>query len=407
MDEKQLPKLSSYRWVILAIISLMDATSSYIQYQISALATQVMPALHIAPAQFQSLLMAPMFVAVFLSIPAGSLGDKYGAKKIVTFGCFVSLIGAYGRIIATNFATMMIMLLLFGVYMALLSANALKIFGIWFKQDTKLAMGVFFASASIGIMLTQLTSHMFPSVKAAYIFSSTLLLILTVCWILFVKEKPEGEEVPPVQAQAPQAKPESAMKYFKVVARSKKTWLVGLAGGLGVAASESFSGILPQAFAARGMTPAAGSMIAAIATIGSLCGSLFGPGLINKAKKAKPVMIVFTLIGGFLMAMTWFIPLGLPLTIALILGGLFGAMTGPIMNSMPIQFPEVGPKYAGSAGGLVSTVSLLLSSCLPTVIGLIAGRNYELTFIIQGIFFAITAIIIGILPDANGSRPRK
>ncbi|MEB3362894.1 MFS transporter [Lactobacillus sp. R2/2] len=167
--------------------------------------------------------------------------------------------------------------------MALLNANALKIFGSWFKQDTKLAMGVFFASASIGIMLTQLTSHMFPSVKAAYIFSSTLLLILTVCWILFVKEKPEGEEIPPAQAQ--QAKPESAMKYFKVVARSGKTWLVGLAGGLGVAASESFSGILPQAFAARGMTPAAGSMIAAIATIGSLCGSLFGPGLINKAKK--------------------------------------------------------------------------------------------------------------------------
>lgn len=52
--------------------------------------------------------------------------------------------------------------------------------------------------------------------------------------------------------------------------------------------------------------------------------------LINKAKKAKPVMIVFTLIGGFLMAMTWFIPLGLPLTIALILGGLFGAMTGQL-----------------------------------------------------------------------------
>ncbi|MEB3362893.1 hypothetical protein SDC49_01935 [Lactobacillus sp. R2/2] len=119
------------------------------------------------------------------------------------------------------------------------------------------------------------------------------------------------------------------------------------------------------------------------------------------------MMIVFTLIGGGLMALTWYIPLGLPLTIALILGGLFGAMTGPIMNSMPIQFPEVGPKYAGSAGGLVSTVSLLLSSCLPTVIGLIAGRNYEMTFIIQGIFFAITAIIIGILPDANGGRPRK
>lgn len=65
MDEKQLPKLSSYRWVILAIAALLDAISSYIQFQISALAVQIMPALHISPAQFQSLLMAPMLIAVF------------------------------------------------------------------------------------------------------------------------------------------------------------------------------------------------------------------------------------------------------------------------------------------------------------------------------------------------------
>jgi len=44
MDEKQLPKLSNYRWVILAIAALLDAISSYIQFQISALAVQIMPA---------------------------------------------------------------------------------------------------------------------------------------------------------------------------------------------------------------------------------------------------------------------------------------------------------------------------------------------------------------------------
>lgn len=402
MDEKQLPKLSSYRWVILAIAALLDAISSYIQFQISALAVQIMPALHISPAQFQSLLMAPMLIAVFLSIPAGSLADKFGAKKIVSIGLVVSVIGAYGRLVANSFITMMITLLLFGVYMALLNANTLKIFGIWFKQDTNMAMGVFFASASVGIMLSQATSSMFPSVKSAYIFSSTLLLVLAICWMLFVKDTPKGEEVP--QPQVKQGKSESSLEFFEAAAKSKKTWYVALAVGFGMGASEAFSGILPQAFAARGMSPASAGAVAAVATIGSLCGSLFGPAIINKAKKAKPLMIIITALGGLLMAVTWYIPLGMPLTIALILGGVFGAMTGPIMQAMPITFPEIGPKNAGSAGGLVGTVSLLLSYGVPVIISAIAGKNYAMTFVIQGVVFMIQIIVLAVLPDANARR---
>ncbi|RMC44830.1 nitrate/nitrite transporter [Lactobacillus sp. ESL0230] len=405
MNERPMPKLSNYRWVILAIAALLDAISSYIQFQISALATQIMPELHISPAQFSSLLMAPMLVAVFLSIPAGSLADRFGAKRIVAVGCIISVLGAYGRLVAHNFASMMIMLLLFGVYMALLNANTLKLFGTWFKQDTNLAMGVFFASASIGIMLSQVTSPMFPSVEAAYMFSSSVLLVLTIGWILLVRDTPKGEELPPEALK--QERAASSIDFFKAAAHSKKTWLVALSVGCGMGASEAFSGILPQAFVARGLSPRTAGMIAAVGTIGSLCGSLFGPALINKAKKAKPVMIAVTILGGLLIAVTWYVPMGLPLTIALILGGLFGAVTGPVMQSMPITFPEIGPKYAGSAGGLVGTVSLLLSYCIPVIVSAIAGRNYALTFIIQGIVFALTIIFMAILPDANDARRRK
>lgn len=399
MEEKQLPKLSSYRWVILAIVALLDATSNYIQFQVSALAVQIMPALHISPAQLQSLGMAPMLIAVFLSIPAGSLADKFGAKKIVTIGLIVSLIGAFGRLVATNFATLMIMLLLFGVYMALLNANTLKIFGVWFKQDTNLAMGVFFASASVGIILTRITSPLFPSVKAAYTFSSFLLLVLAICWIIFIKDAPKDEPIP--QTQMKQGKPESSLDFFKVAAHSKMTWIVAASVGVGMGASEAFSNIMPTALAARGMTPIQGNTVA---TIGSLCGSLFGPAIIGKAKKAKPLMITVTILAGLLIALTWFIPLGMPLTISLILGGLFGAMTGPLMQAMPITFPEIGPKYAGSAGGLIGTVSLLFSYCVPVIISVIAGSNYMMTFIIQGIVLMLTTIFMAILPDANAAK---
>lgn len=402
MEQKQLPKLSNYRWVILAIAALLDATSNYIQFQISTLAVQIIPALHISTAQFQSLAMAPMLIAVFLSIPAGTLADKFGPKKIVSVGLVISVIGAFGRLIATNFATMMIMLLLFGVYMALLNANTLKIFGTWFKQDTNIAMGVFFASASVGIILSRITSPRFPSVQSAYMFSSFLLLVLAVCWMIFIKDTPAGEEIPKQEIQQDRA--ESSLDFFKEAARSKKTWIVAISVGVGMGASEAFSNIMPPAFAARGLSPIQGNSVAAIATIGSLCGSLFGPAIIGKAKKAKPIMITVTILAGLLMAAAWFIPLGAPLTISLILGGLLGAATGPLMQAMPITFPEIGPKYAGSAGGLIGTVSLLFSYCIPVLISMIAGRNFMLTFIIQGVVMMITAIFMAMLPDANAAK---
>lgn len=59
-------KLPSYRWVILTIVSLLCFIANYIQFQVSALATEIMPQLHITTAEFSSLLMAPMLVAVVL-----------------------------------------------------------------------------------------------------------------------------------------------------------------------------------------------------------------------------------------------------------------------------------------------------------------------------------------------------
>ncbi len=396
MEEKQMPRLSSYRWVILAIVCLMDVASNYIQFQVSVLATQIMPALHISTAQFSSLLMAPMLVAVVLSLPAGSLADKFGAKKVVTVGCIISVIGAYGRLIATNFAMMMVMLLLFGVYMSILSTNTIKIFGIWFKQDTNLAMGMFFASASIGIILSQLTGPLFSSVKAAYMFSSTLLLVLSICWVLFIKDAPKGEKVPPS---------EPVTKYINIAVKSKKTWLVAIAGGIGQAASMSFTGILPQALInGKAMTPAGANAIASAAEIGSLIGAMLGPAIIGKMKKAKPIMVVFVTISALAMFMVAYLSGSGLLVIDLVLGGLFGASAGPILQSMIISFPEIGPKYAGSAGGIVGMTSTLLSYILPVVISSIAGQNYALTFMIQAALSFTTAFFVLALPDANRAK---
>ena len=391
-------KLPSYRWVILTIVSLLCLIANYIQFQVSALATEIMPQLHITTAEFSSLLMAPMLVAVVLSIPAGSLGDKFGSKKVITVGCVLSVVGAFGRFIAANFWMMMIMLLLCGIFISLLNANLIKVLGTWFKQDTDSAMGVFYAASCLGITLAQITSSWFPSVNSAYMFSSVSLLILTICWIMLVRDTPKGESLPPAEPTA---------KYLKVAIKSKNTWIVSICAGLGIASTTAYAGFLPQALTlGQGITNKTAGVMSAVVTVGSFFGSLIGPAWCNKLGRYKMFLTVTTLIGAIVMYFTWYTPAGFFLWAMLVINGFFTAISGPIVQAMPIQFPEIGEKYAGSAGGIVGTVSMLISYIIPILVSKIAGNDYAKNLGIESLVFGLSIICILALPEI-GQKAKK
>ncbi|WEV38540.1 MFS transporter [Lactobacillus sp. ESL0680] len=392
-EGKSLPALSSYRWVILAVLSLMTMTSSYVQFQISALAIRIIPQLQITPAQFSSLLMAPMLVAVFLSIPGGTLGDKFGPKKVVATGFVVSIIGAFGRLYAHSYGTMMLALLMFGVYMSLGNANSTKILGTWFKQDTGIAMGIWFACGTVGTTLSQITGAYFPTVQSAYMFSSVLLVVIACLWLILVKDTPKGEVMP---------KHESVTKYFGVAARNKRVWLLYICGGIVSAASMSFIGTLPQILVnAKGVNPRLAGVMTSCASIGALFGSMVGPAIIRKLHRAKPFMLFAVILSGIMIFMNTQLPGSLIMMANLAIGGLFGSMTGPVLKGMTIQLPEIGQKYAGSAGGIGGTVSMLLSYVVPVSISAIAGHNPVMTIGLQALLHVSAVIFILLLPDAN------
>ncbi|MEG0757481.1 MAG: MFS transporter, partial [Raoultibacter sp.] len=127
-------KLSSYRWVVLGVSCLIIFVADYIQFQLSALAIEIMPALGIDVAQFSALLLAPLLAGVFVSIPGGSLADKYGAKIVVGIATALSVILAFGRLAAGDFTMMLIMMLGTGIAPSVLQADTIKLFGAWFEE---------------------------------------------------------------------------------------------------------------------------------------------------------------------------------------------------------------------------------------------------------------------------------
>ena len=383
--------LSKYRWVILMISSLLCFISNHIQFQVSSLAYIIMPALSLTTAQFSSLLMAPSLTAVFLSIPSGMLGDRIGPKKVVTLGCIISVLGAYGRLAVASYPGMMAMMLATGVAICLLNANLIKVLGTWFQQDTSKATGIFYASSCAGIITAQMTGPLYPSVHTAYLVSSTVLLVGSILWLLYVKDCPDGMSLP---------EPEPALEYLKVAAKSKNTWIVAIAVGLGMGSTMAYAGILPQALTfGRGVEENMAGFMAAVVTIGSFVAALVGPAACGKLGKHKPFLAITTIVGAVFMCTTWYTPYGAAMWVVLALNGFFCALQGPIIQAMPIMFPEIGEKYAGSAGGIVGTASLLLSYTIPIIVATIAGENYAMNLGLEGLAFAASVICVVLLPE--------
>ena len=203
--------LSSYRWVVLLVSCLIIFIADYIQFQLSALATEIMPALGIDVAQFSALLLAPLLAGVFVSIPGGSLADKFGAKIVVGVATAISVVLAFGRLVAGDFTVMLIMMLGTGIAPSVLQAATIKLFGAWFEDKMDFAMGIYFAAACCGIAAGLATSAFFPSVQDAYLWSSIAFAAILVLWFVLAKNQPKGAEVPPS---------EPVMQYFGVAIKT-------------------------------------------------------------------------------------------------------------------------------------------------------------------------------------------
>ena len=394
-------KLSGYRWVILLVVCLVCILANYMQYQVSALAVYIMPMFEIDEAGFSMLLLMPMLTAVFMSIPMGTLGDKVGPKKVIGICMIIAVLGGFLRVFGDSFALQLISMFLLGAGISALNANLIKVFSPWFMEKTQVAMGFFFASAGVGVILAQMVAPQFGSVFMSYMVAAVALTVVTCLWFLLVKNAPAG--MPAVTA----SEGESPLKYFSVAAKSRNVWLVGLSYGFSLAACTAFAGFVPQALILGcGVDVVTAGLIASCAAFGSIIGSLVGPMICDKLGKWKPYLVVTIVIGTLLMIYFWAgvimsksIP-SLPiLMFVMILSGTFGAINGPIVQAMPYALPDIRGKYAGSAGGLVSTIGLLCSYFIPVAVSAVAVGSYVLNLGIESGVFLASAIFILLIPE--------
>ncbi|MGI5902420.1 MAG: MFS transporter [Desulfitobacteriia bacterium] len=338
--------------------------------------------------------LAPMLPAVVLGIIGGALADRFGTKNVVTVGVILCVPGIWFRYMAENFITLFILCMMSGLSAALMSPNAAKILGAWFSpKQLGFAMGLYFSGATVGSTLAVATTALFPSQKAAYTTAGIVALISAITWIAFVRNKPKG---------APDVPPEPILKYMKVAARSKNTWFISIFFMLIMGATMAQGGGLINALITdRGVDPVQAGFINSVATIGMVAGILILPAWAGKIGRYKPFLGPLAIVGGIITLIFWKLPVS-SYWFIMPLSGFLGAAAMPLLKAYPVLLDEIGPEYAGSAGGIISTMQLLGAFFIPSfIIAPVAGLNFQILLYMCGGLAIVAGIIALLLPEVG------
>lgn len=385
---------SKYRWLILMLLGLVSFVGNGAQFQIAALAYQIIPQFHFSTAQFSTIMNAPMLVSVFLSIIGGSMGDRFGVKRVVTVGFVISIIAVFYRIYANSYWELFFSMLLLGVSLALAGTNASKMLGQWFHQkQLGMAIGIYFMIGLCGNTFGLAVSAFFPSVYSALLTAAIAMLSVGILWFIFAKDKPEKVTDMPASPAVP------LRVYLRVALKSKNVWITGLAGLVCAGGTITYMSFLPAALHnARGVNPTTAGIMASVFTIGSIFGSVFGPILVERVREANIVLVFLSVSGAVSLYCSWIAPVGIIMSTLLIAAGLLTGGILPILFSIPMRLREIGPIYAGSAGGIVCTLQLTGAYFIPLFLGKIAGDHYQLMFTLAGVIVFLGFPIALMLP---------
>lgn len=393
-------KKTNYGWVIVALFCIIVFSTQYLQYQMAPVAGRLMERLGIGEQQYSAIFNAGTIPAIAFSIILGIITDRFGLKKTVSICMVLAAIGGVWHAFAGGFSSMYIAIMLVGFGVTSTNVTCGKCFGTWLSPAAfATAMGIFMSVPVIAQFIAQSTTANFASLDSAFILSGALTVVALVLWLVFGKEmKTDG-------ARAEVKDEPSFKETAKVVFGNKYMWLIAIGLMLCLGGQVCNNAFLALALQSKGMSEQSAGVASSIVPLGSLFGSLFMPMIAAKVGKNKPFMLVFAAVCAVGYTFGWRLS-GAASYIAFFVTGMCASAMMPFLFAMPVQIPEIGARYAGTATGLISTIELLGPTLIPSyvLVPMCSGANgidFVKFFICVGAIFLILFVITLFLPETG------
>ena len=374
----------------LAVACLANFIPNYAQYQTSPFGGAIMERLAIEPGRFSLLFASPMFPAIFLSLVAGLLIDKFGPKQVVGTGMAITAVGCVVRVFASSYPTLLLGTALTGFAACFINSGAAKILAGYYGPDgVGPKMGILMAASTLAMTVALATSAAFGSITPAFVASAALSVVGAVLWFVVMKN-PEAMDA---ADQGP-----TMIDCLKVVLASRDMWLMALSLAFILAGNVVVGSFAPTALAEKGIATGMTGIITSLYTLGNLAGCFTAPACVRMlGGRQKPVLLAYAILAAVGVAFALRPSSGAAIAICMFLAGNFVGGLIPMCFSLPVQFEEVGSVYAGTAGGMLTTVQVLGAIFLPSYLfAPIAGADFGMLFLLGGASLLVSGVLLAI-----------
>ncbi|MBK7950743.1 MAG: MFS transporter [Deltaproteobacteria bacterium] len=395
------------RWWLLAGVWGLYASFGLVASCLSPLVAQVEQELDISHAAMGSVLGAWQLVYMFSAIPCGLLLDRVGSRTALTLGIALISLSALARSAATDFTTLLLSVMAFGLGAPIISTGAPKVITEWFEGSNRgLAMGVYATGPAIGgtLALTLTHSWLLPWLgdwRKLMLLWAGVGVASGVAWLV-VSSLPRFREAETRRRSVGSLPQLSTMR--ELVALSDVRLLLALATGTFLIA-HGVGSWLPALLQARGMTTIESGYWAAIPAGVGVVSALVVPRLAIPRRRQR---LLFALVATSACSTLLFQLAARPSLLAgLVFQGAAATVLTPILVLTLLELPGVGERRAGTASGLFFSAAQIGGVVGPMGLGVLYDLSGGFALGLGTFTLIALAIMLGITRLQRTERPTE
>lgn len=301
-------------------------------------------------------------LGIALAAPLGGAAvDRFGPRRVAGFAMLAGALACAARAFATDAVELGLAMLAFGLHIGFVAPAIPKaLVAHVAAARVARANGAALLTYTLGTALTVLTARtvLAPALggwRGATLMAAVAMALTGGLWLALIRDRASHAR-------------HAGLGEIVRLGRDRQLLRVASVQFLLFGGYLALLGLLPRALTDAGLPPAKVGLAVASWLVAAGVANFAGPWLSDRIGRRRPVLLGGAMICGLALAALVFLPPS-AFTPVLLVAALGGGAVAPLLLSMPLEMPGIGPARAGAALGLLMLVGQAGGFLLPALAG--------------------------------------
>ena len=386
-------KNTNNKWVVLILGALTNTIVAAVQsISLSVLLPEISSEMNLSLVQSGLIWGIGSLPIIFSSFFAGILADQLGPKRTILIGCLsAGLLGA-SRGLANNFATLMVTIFLFGLFLPLITISNVKNTKIWFdEKHIGLANGIVSLGMALGFFVgsnvsASTISPWLGGWRNVFFFYGLISFMMIIPWLISPSEPARTKDTD-----------KSAQKFswhqINHVIKIRELWLIGLSIMAFSAGIQGLLGYLPLYLRSIGWQEIRADNAASFFHLASMLSVIPLTYIADKLGTGKKIAIIAAGLTTLSIGSLFFVHDG-GILASLILAGITRDSLMAILITFAVNTKGLGVDYSGIALGFIFFLMGIGNLVSPPLGNKLADITPSTPFLFWGALILVSLICI-------------